>query len=272
MSKLFKAFALFVAAGFMFASTGFAAPDVTVPIPISVTIGAQAEMTVTIRNISDNAVAPLTFTNPLAEPWTVADQYLNVVYTCNLPLYAIRIVSDNITTYPNMYGKPIAPGPNGKYDGSPEKPGNEDSDDICSYAGLIDSASATNPDNRALLAWQVYAAPIANPGPVTDESLKGVADPNQNWDAPWAAVVDKHNTNYNNATDSDGDVNTIDYQNIVLGGAAASGLNYHPAEYVGGVLQPKPGDGDIAVYLAARFKDLSAGTYGSKLMVELVHE
>jgi hypothetical protein len=252
MSKLVKLVALCVSAMFIASSTLYAEViDVSVPITIGATIGATATMTVTPRNISDNAIAAgLAFSSPGVAQWTVSDQYLNVVYNCNLPLWAIRIVTDNVSANPGMPGKPTAPGVDGVY-GTP--------DDILSYGGLVDALTISNPDNRAPLAWQAYPGTSAT-GVLTDATVGGA------WNSNWSYIADISNTGYDADVDGDSNVATYAYSTVVQGGASSNGLNFHPDDGV------RTGDGDIAVYVGARFQGLSAGAYSAALRVQLIHD
>lgn len=254
MSKLFKLIAVCVSVMFLVSGTLYAeVVDVTVSITIGATIGSTATLTVKSRNIVGNAeVIPtaLSFTNPTAATWTVSDQYLQVVYNCNLALWAVRIVTNNVATNPGMPGKPTAPGPDGIYGTA---------DDILSYGGLVDAASITNPDNRALLAWQAYPN-TAVPGTLTDATVSGL------WNSDWSYVADISNTGYDPEVDSDNNTDTLAYSTVVQGGAAGSGLNFHPND------GSRTGDNDIALYMGARFLGLSAGTYSANLVVQLIHE
>jgi len=255
MEKFFKLVAVCVSALFVMSGTVFAETvDVSVPITIGATIGSVATLTVTPRNIVGDAVAAgLSFTNPTANPWTVSDQYLQVQYNCNLPLWAVRIVTDNKAEFPTMVGKPIGAGADGSWGTA---------DDLLSYAGLVDTNSVNNPENRATLVWQVYANPQA-PSALSDATVTDT------WNAPWAYIADVSNSGYDSEIDSDSNINTLAYSTIAQGGAAGNGLNFHPSLGDG---VPKPGDGDIAVYIGAKFAGLSAGSYSAKLMVQLIHE
>lgn len=289
MSKLFKVIALCTACVFLLSSTPYA-DTISVPIPIGATIAATHSLAVQVLNYADDMLAAsVSFPSPGATTWTVSDQYLRVIYSSNYPLWAIRIVTDNVTAYAGMYGKPIDPGRNGVYNGSPEAvPG---SDDECSYGGLIDDATKTNPDNRAALAWQIFASKVA-PNTLNDDALRGrtaAGAPTDayNWNSPWAYVVDISNTREDTrpgavppylrpifiGVDEDGDTNTIEYSHFILGGGATSGLSFHPALGADPTNpDPKPGDGDVVAYLGARFGGLSGGVYGANLKVELIHE
>ena len=290
MNRLGKVFCLVLSAVFMFSGIVVADPgtyDVSVPVPINVNIGAIETMSVISRNISDDVAAAVVFTNPGTTTWTISDQYLDIVYACNHALWGIRMVSDNKTLYAGMYGLPLSEGPNGVYDGSPEDPASPNSDDACSYGGLIDDATKTNPENRAILAWQIFADKSEGPDALVDDSLKGLTAASvptdaYNWNSPWAAVVDVGNTTggfpqanflVDITVDPDGDTDTISYMYMVQGGAGGNGLSFHPAFGPDPTLpDAKPGDGQVAAFLGARFADLSAGDYGTETYVQLIHE
>lgn len=309
MNKFLKAITFFVIAGFVMSGVGYTEVRDFAVIPIGpIDIAEIADLTVNIRNRTGDAIAgSVIFPAPGTTTWTIADQYVQVVYNCNLSLYAIRIVSDNnnaASPYFGLAAKPLVWGPDADWDTL---------DDGVSYGGLINAATMTNPDNRAILAWQVFQSKVV-PTALTDESLYG-KDPAtgipsstlDNWNADWATVVDRSNRWPVSAAEADSDgpggltetlagaaaplarigvnqdnnYNTVTYSSIVQGGAGGSGLNYHPAGYVGGVLQPKPGEsgGDginpadgVVVYLGARFGGISAGSYGiNDLRVELIY-
>jgi hypothetical protein len=271
MGKVFKFLVVLVSVGFICSGLAYAVEtiDVTRTITVGATVGEVKTLNVTANNVSDDLAAAgvqfdLAAVTP-ANPWTVAKQYLKIQYNCNLANWAIRILSDNKTAYAGMAGKPTAPGVDGVYGTA---------DDILSYAGLIDSATKANPENRASLAWQVYAnKPAPYVASLVDNDLKGLTAAGAptdayNWNSKWAYVADKSDTGY-----AAGVNNNTGYFMIGVGGPTGLGLSFHPAT---GANPTQPtgvnGDGDIVVPLAARFGGLGAGTYGTNLMVQLVHE
>lgn len=256
MSKVLRLIALCTAGIFLFSGTPYAeVVDVTVPITIGATIGAVASLTVTPVTIATGLnAAGISFTSPGAATWTVANEYLRVVYNCNYPLWAVRIVTNNVAAFPGMAAKPVDLNGDGVVDGD-------------SYSGLIDAATQDNPENRANLTWQVYVDPTGA-GALDDATVGGT------WNSNWAYVADVSNTGYDPEVDSDNNVNTLAYPTIIQGGGASSGLAFHPALDADGDgnTDAKPGDGNVAVYLGARFGGLSQGSYSANLTVQLIHE
>lgn len=290
MKKVFKFCSLAISAVFLISNAaladgpGLPAADISVGIPINISVGEIKTLSAITKNVSDDVAHAIVFSSPGTTTWTVADQYVDITYNCNLALWGIRIISDNKAAYPGMYGKPIGTGPNSTYDGSPEQVAT--SDDACSYSGLIDLATKTNPDNRATLAWQVFSSKTDNPTPtINDNSLKGLTATGTttnayNWNAPWAAMVDIGNTTGGTPqasylvdlrVDPDSDTDTVGYMYVVQGGASGSGLNFHPAQGSDPTNPlPRTADGKAAVFLAARFAGISAGSYGTQMYVQLV--
>lgn len=260
MGKMFKLIALCTAGIFLFSGTPYAETiDVTRTITIGATVGAVATLTVIPVTIATGLdAAGISFTDPGVATWTVANEYLRVVYSSNYPLWVVRIVTDNRAVFAAMAPRPLAAGADGVFGTG---------DDVVSYGGLIDAVTQDNPDNRADLAWQVYVDPTA-PGVLDDAAVGG------DWNDNWAYVVDVSSTGVGLDIDVDDNVDTLEYFTVVQGGAASSGLAFHPAldADADGAVDPKPGDGNVAVYLGARFSGLAAGDYGANLTVQLIHE
>lgn len=251
---------------------------------ISVSVLADSNVHVQLHNISDNLLVPnFTFSGfadaTIDDPWVVADQYVRMTYESDLNMWIIRIVTNNKAMFPNMLGKPIAPGPNGVYDGPPEL--DPLSDDVVSYGGLVDAGSQLNPENRAKLAWQVfrYDDPYNPPPPgeevtpsteLTDDTVGGLPS------SDWGYLCDVSDTGY--VADP-----TNDYFWLAYGSGAFSLIAQHPVVYTdaSGDPLPKPGGGDIVVYIGAclgKNQDtvnpgaLPAGSYNSQIFFQLFHE
>lgn len=274
--------------------------DLFSTITVNVTIPGSTALTVETHNRSDDAlVVPLTLNfsgiggiglPPAGNPWVVSDQYIRITYSSNYGLWGVRIVTDNedLEGDPNdvidsIAGARIGAGIDGIW-------GN--ADDLLAYSGLLSLTDiarpllSQDPSRRAPWAWQVFSATqpvitppssIINPDGSLGDSLVGA------WDANWGYLADKNDFGFNadilEDGDGDGSVDDAAYPVAVVGGGGGGGsLAQHPAA------SPKPGDGDIAIYIAARFANtryggaaptpylLAADSYQGSLYVELIHE
>lgn len=262
------------------------------PIVVSITIPAVTSFSVETYNVVGDALVdplalnfdPSGIALPPGNSWVVSDQYLKVVYSSNYGLWGVRIVTDNEDLEADaddivqrIAGAKIKPG---------VLPGWNDGDEVLAYSGLV-VLDNPDPSQRAPWAWQVFAStqPAVTPpttGTNADGSLNDGAF-NGEWNDDWAYIADKNDDGYTGAIledgDLDGSVDDPTYFMAVTGtGGGGGSLAQHPA------LDPKPGDGDIVIYISARFANtnwggpapvnflLPAGSYDASLYVELVHE
>jgi len=212
-------------------------------------------LTVSARNVSDNsAVAGISYGAVTlgATPWKVAPQYLRVQHQSNNTNWAIRILTNNRTTFPTTVGKVL----DAKVLADPN-------DDILGYGGLI-GTTPTDPNDRVTLAWQVYKDPVVG-GPVApaDAQVGGT------FNSPWAFLADASDcpstaTNCRSATPSTID-KTLEFFRISQGDSASAFLKLHPDD------GNRVADGDVPVYIAARFGGTPADFYSSTIIVELYH-
>lgn len=201
------------------------------------------------------------------------------------------------------------PGPDGIWDtaddvwgyGSDGIPGTND-DTVCtSFGGLIDPATKNNPNYRADLAWQVYKDPVYPSEPhaiyyASWGSWYGYWNVGSNpvfysgayrYPYQWAYVVDSNNY-WNGTLAISNNYVCYDpqppvawnarYEMIVIGSPLTKDLTqYPPARQTNP--PRRPGDCDIAVYLAACFgimenyqctSLLPAGSYSASLYIELI--
>jgi hypothetical protein len=289
MSKVFKFFALCVSVVFLASSSLYAEViDVPVNITINVVLAGSSSMTVTTRNVvGDALVAPsaLNFSGaaaiglPPANPWVVSDQYIRVQYSSNYGLWGVRIVTDNedlegdandtVDTIASAVAAPSVA-----------------ISGLLNLAEIVKPLASQDPSVRAPWAWQVFAdtQPLIT-SPSSSIGVTGALEDSNvgAWNANWAYIADKNDTGYSGAilvdADADGQVDDPTYGMVVVGGGSGGGaLAQHPAA------SPKNGDGDIAVYISARFANtnfggatpapylLPAGSYSTSLYVELIHE
>lgn len=229
--------------------------DVSQTVGANGSIGAVATMTVTARNVSDNsAAAGIAFGAVVlgATPWKVAPQYLRIVHSNNNANWAVRILTNNRSAFPTMAGKVLDP-----------KTATTDQDDILGYGGLI-GTNPSDPNDRVTLAWQVYKDPVVG-GPVAppDTSVGGA------FNSPWAFMADASDcpstaTNCRTATPSTID-KTIEFLRVMQGDASSAFLKLHPDNGV------RTADGDVPLYVAARFGGAPADTYTSTIILEMYH-
>jgi hypothetical protein len=225
-------------------------------VSASGSIGAQATLTVTARNVSGDTVASggLAFgtVSVGTTPWDVAPQYLQVQYHVNHSNWAVRILTNNKAAFPTMVGKVL----DAKVLADPN-------DDILGYAGMIGS-TPTDPNDRVTLAWQVFRNTVAGgPADPTDLQVGGA------FNSAWALLADASDcpstaTNCRSATPATID-KTLEFFRVVQGDASTSGLLLHPDN------GDRVGDGDIAVYVAGRFGGAPADSYSTTIGITLYH-
>lgn len=225
-------------------------------VSASGSIGAQATLTVTARNIVGDTVASggLAFgaVSVGATPWDVAPQYLQLQYSVNHSNWAVRVLTNNKATFPTLAGRVL----DAKVVADPN-------DDILGYGGMIGS-TPTDPNDRVPLGWQVLKNPLAGgPADPTDAQVAGT------FNSPWAFLADASDcpstaTNCRSATPSTID-KTLEFFRVVQGDASTSGLLLHPDN------GDRVGDGDIAVYVAGRFGGAPADSYTTTIGVTLYH-
>lgn len=226
------------------------------------------------------------------EPWVHSPQYLRVTYSSDENIWGIRIVTNNNVDIGQVYPKPIGPGPDNQWEW--EKLGLsgyqyvggvwQTGDDSVSFGGLIHPGTKANPNYRADLAWQVYKDPVPSPDPIY-KNWQGVWNVGGNWNDDWAYITDKSDK-WNGQLVIGGVYypGTWDakYEMVVTGNPVVNYLAQHPV--VSGSKEnpdPKLGDCDIAIYLAACFGIsqngtfigiLPAGNYQTRIYLELIHE
>lgn len=304
MKRLTKVLVLIVALSTALNGTVFAALSDTVPVSVVIPLLGAASVDVTVRNISNDALAApenLTFSLvgiDAAAPatyWRISSQYLKIVYSSTWnATWGMRVYTDNKTVYPTLVGKPIKTGPDNAWGTA---------DDVLTYAGLVNTGKLDNPTLRVDLGWQVYTNKVAgNVPPATpasdDADFKSgtPADETDDWKSNWAYISDKSNVaaaafndvaSYNDANANgkqDANEPTIyNYNLVAWGGIGPVGLAQHPAA-AGNPPAAKAGDGDIPVYIAARFVStdytfdpdanfvLPAGNYATTVVLEMVYE
>ena len=273
---------------------------ITAILCVSCNVMAASSMSVQILNWDGTlATSGLQFSDvgkvTTNDPWVRSNQYLRIQYNIDSKwnIWGIRIVTDNENNIKQVYPKPTAPGPDKKYENSYKYVGGQwqIGDDSVSFGGFIDPKSKNNPNYRAALAWQVFKDPVAAPDPIYKDFL-GIWNVGGEWNDDWAYMADKSDK-YWDVTKSQS-VNSVGgifysgtwnqkYEMIITGDQYVSFLTQHPV--VAGSKtnpDPKPGDGDIAVYIAACFGImddkgdytgiLPKGTYGTTIYLELVYE
>lgn len=315
MKRLVKILVAVVVLGTAMNGIGFAGPTSdSVPVDVNIALlnPNSGNVDVTARNISNDAEAPISFSitgvnlaNP-ATHWVVSDQYLKILHSNQWNAsWGLRTYTDNKTVYPAMAGNPIEPGTNGKYG---------DGDDVLTYGGLVHTGKLNDPTLRAPLGWVVYKDKIANAGkpptPTGEASFNTEIpknDKTNDWKSQWAYVSEKgdslpadfnkiswptyNDKNGNGQQDADEPtVTAFNYNLIAWGYPLATALAQHlpAADGPDSDTEPdlKSGDGDIAVYVTARFVSknysidtlngtafiLPAGNYNTTIWVELIHE
>jgi hypothetical protein len=256
-SVRWRAAAACVASVCLAASTaGAEVVDVVRTVSASGSIGSVASLTVTPLNIvGSGAPASVAFGSVSLSPgqfWKVAPTYLRVQHQSNSANWAIRILTNNKSTHPTMTGAVLDP-----------KTAGTDQDDILGYGGLIGS-NPQDPNDRVPWAWQVYKdTVVGGPTSPTDAQVGGT------FNIPWAFLADASDcpataTNCRSVTPSTLD-KTIEFLRVAQGDAAAGFLKLHPDD------GNRIADGDVAVYIAARFGGAPADSYGSSLILELYH-
>lgn len=296
MSKLFR---IVLALGFIMStvlSTWAETIDIPRTIRIMVNIPATTSLEIQTRNVAldDALVDPsaLGFSGisgrgmpPAGNPWVVSDQYLRIQYSSTYGSWAVRIVTDNEDLEADLNdvidtiaGADINPDP---------------AITTWAYSGLLSLSEIAkplldqDPSNRAPWAWQVFAA--KQPAVTAPTSLIGASGALEDgatigdWNDDWIYIADKNDAGYTGAilvdADRDGAVDDLNYGIAVIGSGPGGGtLAQHPAA------DPKPGDGDVVVYIASRFANtnyggpsprpylLGAGDYSASLYVELIRE
>ena len=227
--------------------------DVSRTVTASGSVGSVATFTVTPRNISDNTTASgIAFGTVVvgATPWVRAPQYLRIQYQSNQASWAVRILTNNRSSFPGMAGRIT------NDNGTPGNP----ADDQLNYAGMIGSTPA-DPNNRVSLGWQVYKDNVVGgPAAPPDTDVGGL------WNSPWAFVADA--SDCLSACTSGAPV-TIDktgeYFRIVQGNASTSGLLAHPND------GNRVGDNDVSLYVVGRFGGAPADSYNTTVILELYH-
>ena len=230
-------------------------------IDVTRTVGVAGSVTAT----SSLTVSPITIATGIgatsiafgavavgATPWKVAPQYLRVQYVNNNANWAIRILTNNRASFPTMAGKVL----DAKVLADPN-------DDILGYGGLIGS-TPPDPNDRVTLAWQVLKDPLVG-GPAAPTDLQVGGAFNSTW-AFMADASDCPSTSVNcRSVTPDTIDKTIEFLRILQGDSATSGLLLHPDNGI------RTGDGDVAVYVTARFGGAPADAFGATIIVEMYH-
>lgn len=244
-------------AGWLFLGLGFQhgwaeTVDATRQVSASGSVGSVASLTVSTLNISDNSSAGgLSFGSVAVgqtTPWVRAPQYFRVQHQSNHPSWAIRIITNNRSTFPTMVGR-VTDG------GNLEDP----NDDKLGYSGLV--GDPTDPNARVPLGWQVYKDPVSGgPAVPLDAQVGG------NFDSPWVFLADASDctSQCRSATPVTID-KTHEFFRIAQGDSTNGFLLLHPNQ------SPRTADGEIAVYVAGRFGGAPAGSYSSNVIIELHH-
>ena len=228
--------------------------DASRTVVASGAVGSVATLTVTPRNISDNTTAAGiafgTVTPSPTTPWVRAPQYLRIQYQSNQASWAVRILTNNRSSFPSMAGRIV------NDNGTPTNP----NDDQLNYAGMIGS-NAADPNDRVSVGWQVYKDNVVG-GPATplDTDVGGL------WNSPWAFVADASDCLSACLSVTPVTIDkTGEYFRIVQGNASTSGLLAHPNDGNRG------GDNDVSLYVVGRFGGVPADSYNSTIILELYH-
>lgn len=282
-------------------------------IPVSVTISPSGtgDITVTLIDIASGSTASsLSFDTSsvsLSSPWVASNEYLRVVYSSTYnATWGLRIVTDN----EDLEGD--SDDDIDRIAACPDASGND------LYSGLVVLDEA-DPSQRAPWAWQVNVDPLSGFPTVPIVSIEpdttrggsvvvdndgdadgdGSADDDSPdtvgpWNAAWAYIGDKNDETYNGVDssgndviledgDGDGYVDDPIYAMVLVGpsGGGSSTLAQHPQK------SDAAGDGDIDIYLTARFANtnwgtsstdepfafvLPSNTYSASLYLELIYE
>lgn len=253
-----------------------------------------------IYNLDDTPAGSLQFPGlnnlvPGGNLWVVSGQYIRVSYSSTEVQWAIRIVTKNSINIGGVYPKPLGPGPDGLWEWEKQGVNSyqyvngvwQTGDDLVSYCGLINSTTKNDPNSRAPLAWQVfrYNDPYYPDGklhipPLIPVPPSTVLNDNTVGGGPiddWAYMGDVSDTGY--VLDP-----LNDYYWVAYGSGGFSLLAQHPVVYkdADGDALPKPGGGDIIVYIGARFGKkapdgvtdvglLPIGQYGTRIYLEIIH-
>lgn len=322
MKRLFKFVALVLAFGLAMPTCGWADP-----LPLSVGTGATATMdlmgdgTLTVTPVGAITFTTSGVTFPSASPiyssgpWVAANGHLSVVYNVNSngTYVGIRIVTKNGELNPDgTFSPPPHRSAAGRIVPSLE---NIDTDPALEsiYGGLILSAdldgdtTSEDPSKRAKLAWQVHdtepgaitvpASTLApagggRTGTVLLDKNTPAADSNSiagtpaSWNAAWAYISDVDDEGFPISLWAPGPPAGASYPVVALGLAGRSGvLAQHPQSALARVSS----DGEIFIYLAARFVNTDWGPAGStdpvrtyilpggtsyrtRIYIELLHE
>lgn len=266
----------------------------------SILYAASGTLSIQILNWDGTPAGGLQFPNPgnatTSDPWVRSTQYIRVQYSSTYAEWGIRVVTDNEIDIGQVYPKPLkdGEGPDKQWEWVKQNKDKyqyvggkwQTGDDGVSFGGLI-GPKKDNPNYRAALAWQVFKDPVSQP----DSIYKDIFNKwniGGNWNDDWAYIADKSDKWDGQPTITDiYDPGTWNprYEMVVTGDLVVNFLTQHPV--VSGSKSnpdPKPGDGDIAVYMAACFGFgldettgnytgiLPKGTYQTKIYLELVYD
>lgn len=266
---------------------------------------AQYVLTISLYNQDGTPASGVTFpgTDTLVlggNLWITSPQYIKVTYSSPETYWSIRIISKNNEIANPLYPNPLSTGNDGTWEWTlhPEWGGKykyengnwQIGDDMVSYGGLIDPATKNDPGMRALLAWQVfkyndpyYPDNVRHDPPLFPVPPSTALNDGTVGGGPvdsWAYLGDVADTGYVNDP-------TNDYFWVAYGSGGFSLLAQHPVVYRDSSNNPlpKPGGGQIIIYLGARFgykaetlygmadvSVLPAGNYTARLYLELIHE
>lgn len=288
---------------------------------LTVNLWAANDIEIEILNRSDNQPAgslqfPIpapvdgAIPVPVDDPWLFSDQYLRLIYDCDVPIWGIRIFTNNNGVIGGLapYITGIGPGPDnvpGTADdtwqagadgifgtgddiwgyGPDGVPGTDDDTLSVSYSGLINPATKDDPSARAALVWQVFNNPVPDPTQIF-QNWQGNWNVGGAWNDDWAYLIDLSDRWQGNPSIVDAVFYTgtwnARFEMVVTGNPIVNYLAQHPV--VSGPQNnpdPKPGDCDIAIYIAACFGknqnpeepgSLGAGNYGSTIYLQLISE
>lgn len=305
MKRIFSCIAV-VAVVVLACSYGYATDPNPWSQDISVVMPSVGSGTLTVTVQGGTGISFDPSSAALTDPWLVSPQYLRVQYsaTYNSVNCGVRIVTDIASKLTLVGSETVANymAPATSADGK------------SLYSGLIYQpdldlgVTGEDPSRRVVLAWQVYSNPptgnrtkpkstvVANV--LTDYTAPTGTPPKSNfadadyaktvglWNSAWAYISDKSDQGFPSGV-WDYASSGVTYPIIVSGirDTSYGNLSQHPVESVDASTNPiaRPADGDIAVYLAARFANtnygstpfaymLPAGTYTNKLYVEMLHE